>query len=212
MADLLAFLEGLFRHWSTRLTTGFLAVILLLYGAIVGSLPPRVVVLPVLAAYFLLAAFFAWKEEHRKVQELTHKKNRPYFKILRAGVRADGEKRFFFFGLENSGVNTAIGLSTTAITQDQQLDGGANVVTSSMASVYTSSEKFTTEWEFTSTERQAAQYVVCVLIYIDELSEKQFSQSLFHKWDAVGLQLPILSVDEKNKLLERIPILRPILD
>jgi len=66
MADLWLFLRSVLHHWRAGVTGGVIAVASLVSG--VFHPMPRHIVAAALAGYFVLAAFYAWRDERRKSQ------------------------------------------------------------------------------------------------------------------------------------------------
>ena len=65
MADLWEYIKTVARHWVAGVTGGLLAVAMMLSGVFHPF--PRNIVLGGLLGYVLLASYYAWKEERRKV-------------------------------------------------------------------------------------------------------------------------------------------------
>lgn len=67
VADLWDFARAVFRHWIAGVTGGILAAALSLTG-IFHPLPKNIIV-AALIGYVIVAAFYAWREEHKKAQD-----------------------------------------------------------------------------------------------------------------------------------------------
>ncbi len=68
MADLLAYLAAVGRHWKSGTTGGSLAVVLM-FASNFHPLP-KTYVAAALLGYVLVAGFFAWREEYQQAHDL----------------------------------------------------------------------------------------------------------------------------------------------
>jgi len=72
--DLWTFTKAVFRHWRAGVTGGAIAV-----GSLFAATYypiPRSVITAALVGYVLVAAFYAWREEHRNAKERTDARHR----------------------------------------------------------------------------------------------------------------------------------------
>ena len=65
--DLLAFFRSVFRHWRAGVTGGVIAVAVLI--ATTYYRVPKAVITAALVGYVVVAAFYAWREEHKLAEE-----------------------------------------------------------------------------------------------------------------------------------------------
>jgi hypothetical protein len=84
VADLLAFTKAVFRHWIAGMTGGILAAGLSITG-IFHPLPKNIIT-AALIGYVIVAAFYAWREEHKKAQDREDARHRAMIACFQRSV------------------------------------------------------------------------------------------------------------------------------